>query len=98
MMNEKDQILNEVREHHARQNAENKMGWRFLLMTLLVLAIGWLLLFPKIYLQSQVYYKSRDIAVLTGEYNALKEENRILKTKVESIRFKNQVLDTMFDE
>ncbi len=98
MMNEKDQILNEVRKHHARQNAENKMGWRFLLMTLLVLAIGWLLLFPKIYLQSQVYYKSRDIAVLTGEYNALKEENRILKTKVESSRFKNQVLDTMFDE
>ena len=74
------------------------MGWRFLLMTLLILAIAWLLLFPKIYLQSQIYYKSRDIAVLTGEHNVLKEENRILKTKVESIRFKNQVLDTMFDE
>ncbi len=94
-MNEKDLILNEVKE---LQNAENKMGWRFLLMTLLILAIAWLLLFPKIFLQSQVYYKSRDIAVLTGEYNALKEENRILKTKVESIRFKNQVLDTMFEE
>lgn len=94
-MNEKDLILNEVRE---LQNAENKMGWRFLLMTLLILAIAWLLLFPKIFLQSQVYYKSRDIAILTGEYNALKEENRILKTKVESIRFKNQVLDTMFEE
>ena len=97
-MNEKDLILNEVKEHHELQSAENKMGWRFLLMTLLILAIAWLLLFPKIYLQSQVYYKSRDIAVLTGEYNALKEENRILKTKVESIRFKNQVLDTMFDD
>ncbi len=94
-MNEKDLILHEVKE---LQNAENKMGWRFLLMTLLILAIAWLLLFPKIFLQSQVYYKSRDIAILTGEYNALKEENRILKTKVESIRFKNQVLDTMFEE
>ncbi|MGB5965893.1 MAG: hypothetical protein WBF77_05005 [Sulfurimonadaceae bacterium] len=94
-MNEKDLILNEVKE---LQSEENKMGWRFLFMTLLILAIAWLLLFPKIYLQSQVYYKSRDIAVLTGEYNALKEENRILKTKVESIRFKNQVLDTMFDD
>jgi hypothetical protein len=94
-MNEKDLILNEVKEHQCQ---ENRMGWRFLLMTLLVLAIAWLLLFPKIYLQSQIYYKSRDIAVLTGEYNVLKEENRILKTKVESIRFKNQVLDTMFDE
>ncbi len=98
MMNEKDLILNEVKEHHELRNTENKMGWRFLLMTLLILAIAWLLLFPKIYLQSQVYYKSRDISVLTGEYNVLKEENRILKTKVESIRFKNQVLDTMFDE
>ena len=94
-MNEKDLILNEVKEHQCQ---ENRMGWRFLLMTLLILAIAWLLLFPKIYLQSQIYYKSRDIAVLTGEYNVLKEENRILKTKVESIRFKNQVLDTMFDE
>ncbi|WP_345974456.1 hypothetical protein [Sulfurimonas sp. HSL3-7] len=94
-MNEKDLILNEVKEHQCQ---ENKMGWRFLLMTLLIFAIAWLLLFPKIYLQSQIYYKSRDIAVLTGEYNVLKEENRILKTKVESIRFKNQVLDTMFDE
>ncbi|MDA3946728.1 MAG: hypothetical protein PF439_08630 [Helicobacteraceae bacterium] len=95
MMNEKDLILNEVKE---LQSEENKMGWRFLFMTLLVLAIAWLLLFPKIYLQSQVYYKSRDIAVLTGEYNVLREENRILKTKVESIRFKHQVLDTMFDD
>ena len=97
-MNEKELILNEVKEYQELQTVENKMGWRFLFMTLLILAIAWLLLFPKIYLQSQVYYKSRDIAVLTGEYNVLKEENRILKTKVESIRFKNQVLDTMFDD
>jgi cell division protein FtsB len=94
-MNEKEVMLNEVKE---LQSEEKRMGWRFLLMTLLVLAIAWLLLFPKIYLQSQIYYKSRDIAVLTGEFNVLKEENRILKTKVESIRFKNQVLDTMFEE
>jgi hypothetical protein len=94
-MNEKEVMLNEVRE---LQVEEKRMGWRFLLMTLLVLAIAWLLLFPKIYLQTQIYYKSRDIAVLTGEYNVLKAENRVLKTKVESIRFKNQVLDTMFEE
>lgn len=97
-MNEKDLILNEVKEHHELQFSDNKMGWRFLLMTLLILAIVWLLLFPKIFLQSQVYYKSRDISILSGEYNLLKEENRILKTKVELIRFKNQVLDTMFEE
>ncbi len=94
-MNEKDLILEEVK---TLQSEENRMGWRFLFMTLLVLAIAWLLLFPKIYLQSQIYYKSRDIAVLTGEYYFLIEEYLFLKTNIESIRFKNQVLDTMFEE
>ena len=55
-----------------------------------------MVLFPKIYLQSQIYYKSRDIAVLKREHNALKEENRIIRSNVESIKFKNQVLDTLF--
>ncbi len=98
MTNEKDILLEAVKEHHEQCHKNSNLGVRFLLMTLLILAIAWLILFPKIYLQSQVYYKSRDIAVLTGEYNALKEENRILKTKVEAIKFKNQVLDTMFEE
>ena len=72
------------------------MGWRFLVVFLLIVAMALMVLFPKIYLQSQIYYKSRDIAVLKREYNALKEENHIIKSKVESIRFKNQVLDTLF--
>ena len=73
-----------------------KMGWRFLVLFLLVVAIVLTVLFPKIYLQSQIYYKSRNIAVLQQEYNVLKEENHIIRGKVESIRFQNQVLDTLF--
>jgi hypothetical protein len=72
------------------------MGWRYLVIFLLIVAIALMLLFPKIYLQSQIYYKSRDIAVMKREYNALKEENHIIKSKVEAIRFQNQVLDTLF--
>jgi cell division protein FtsL len=72
------------------------MGWRYLVVFLLIIAIALMLLFPKIYLQSQIYYKSRDIAVMKREYNALKEENHIIKSKVEAIKFKNQVLDTLF--
>ena len=94
-MNEKDLILKEVK---TLQREENRMGWRFLFMTLLVLAIAWLLLFPKIYLQSQIYYKSRDIAVMQREYETLKEENRVIKRRVEAMKFKNQVLDTLFTE
>jgi len=84
--------------YDSRTVEENNFGWRYLLMTLLILGIVLMVLFPKIYLRSQIYYKSRDIATLTREYRVLKEENAVLKTKVEAIRFKHQVIDTMFDE
>ena len=92
-MSEKHQILEEV---NAVIAPEVHLGGRFLLTFLLIMAIALMVLFPKIYLQSQIYYKSRDIAVLKREHNALKEENRIIRTEVESIKFKNQVLDTLF--
>jgi cell division protein FtsB len=93
-MNDKDHILVEVDSLIAPQK---RLGVRYLIKVLLAFSIVWLLLFPKIFLQSQIYYKSRDIAVQSREYEALKEENRIIKAKVESIRFKYQVLDTLFD-
>lgn len=72
------------------------MGMPFLVLFLLSVFISLLVIFPKIYLQSQIYYKSRDIAVLKREYNTLREENAIVKNEVETIRFKNQILDTLF--
>lgn len=93
-MNDKDHILDEVDNLIAPQK---KLGVRYLVKMLLAFLIVWLLLFPKVFLQSQIYYKSRDIAVQTREYEALKEENRIIKAEVEAIRFKYQILDTLFD-
>lgn len=92
-MSEKNEILDAVDEVIAPPST---MGIRFLIVYLLVVFIVLLVVFPKIYLQSQIYYKSRDIAVLEHEYNTLKEENTIIKNKVETIRFKNQILDTLF--
>ncbi|WP_345990086.1 hypothetical protein WCX18_04575 [Sulfurimonas sp. HSL1-2] len=74
------------------------IGLRFLLSMLMVFGIGWMLLFPKIYLQNSIYYKSRDIATLQREYETLKEENLVIKRRVEAMKFKNQVLDTLFAE
>jgi cell division protein FtsB len=56
------------------------------------------LIFPKIYIQQQIYFKSRDITKLKSEYDILKEENKFIKTSVESIKFQNQVLDAMLEE
>jgi cell division protein FtsL len=92
-MSEKHEILDAV---GAVVTPDRTMGIRFFALFLLVVTIALALLFPKIYLQSQIYYKSRDIAHLQQEHNALQEENRIIRSKVEEIRFKNQILDTLF--
>jgi hypothetical protein len=63
---------------------------------LLVLTFIAMFAFPKIYITEQIYFKSRDIAKLKIEYDTLKEENKLISASVESIKFKNQILDTLF--
>jgi tetrahydromethanopterin S-methyltransferase subunit F len=47
-------------------------------------------------LTQQIYYKSRDIQKFKVEYETLKAENKKINASVEEIKFKNQVLDTIF--
>jgi cell division protein FtsL len=77
-------------------NPQKGVDLNHLLYVLLTIALVCIVIFPKIYIQQQIYYKSRDISKLKSEYDTLKEENRLIKGSVESIRFKNQILDTLF--
>jgi cell division protein FtsL len=92
-MSEKLDILDEVESIIA---PTQKMGVIYFISVLILVTLFLAAVFPKIYLQNQIYYKSREISKLKREYDALKEENRLIKSKVESIRFKNQILDTLF--
>lgn len=92
-MSDKNLLLDEL---NTVINPTKQLDGRFLLYVLLCIALLAMLAFPKIYIQQQIYFKSRNISKLQGEYNTLKEENRLISASVESIRFKNQVLDTLF--
>jgi hypothetical protein len=92
-MNEKNQLLEEVQ---TVLNPPKGVDFRYLIYVLLSLSFICLSIFPKIYIQQQIYFKSRDIAKLQAEYEMLKEENKLIGTSVESIKFKNQILDTLF--
>ncbi len=70
----------------------------YLIITFLVAIIVILFIFPKIYLSNQIYYKSRSINKLLDDYEILKEENRLLKQKLEYQRYKNLVLGSMYEE
>jgi cell division protein FtsL len=92
-MSGKNELLDEV---DSVLHPKKKLDLNYFLYVLLTLSFICLLLFPKIYIQQQIYFKSRDIAKLKSEYDILKEENRLISTSVEEIRYKNQILDTLF--
>lgn len=95
MMEDKNELLE---QYDAEQKIEKNLDFRFLLLVYMVMFVAFLLILPKIYIKNQIYYMSRDISKLYGEYSILKEENRVLKQNLENIRFKNQILDTIYIE
>ena len=50
---------------------------------------------PKIFIANEIYYTSRDIGTLRVKLGVLNEENRELKSKLEQIRYQNQVIDNL---
>jgi len=70
--------------------------WEFLFIVITSIMIILMLALPKIYLRNSIYYESRIIDRLKTQYEALIEENKLLSRKVEELKVKNQILDTLF--
>ncbi|MDR2789984.1 MAG: hypothetical protein LBB59_03300 [Campylobacteraceae bacterium] len=79
----------------SEEPKEVNISAKFLFYTYAAMIAGFLLLLPMIYIKNQIYYHSRDISALWSEYSILMEENRDLRQKIEIIRFKQKVLDTL---
>lgn len=92
-MSDKHEILSEI---DTVIGVKRELSLNYLLAVLMSASLLLLLAFPKIFLQSSIYYKSRDISALQREYKSLKEENKIILNEVEQKKFKNQILDTIF--
>ncbi|WP_294966202.1 hypothetical protein [Sulfurimonas sp.] len=92
-MSDKHELLDEVEKVLYKKK---NLDLNYLVFSLLLMSFVSLAVFPKIYIQQRIYFKSRDISKLKGEYDTLIEEHRLINASVESIRFKNQILDTLF--
>ncbi len=71
-------------------NAKNSLFFAFS-----ILIISLILFTPKIFLRNNIYYVSRDINKLYAHYTSLKEENRFLRQRLEDMKFKNQIMDSL---
>jgi len=92
-MLDKEELLDEVEDILT---PKKKLDFEYFAYVFLMMSFFLMLAFPKVYLSEQIYFKSRDIAKLQGEYDVLKEENKLIQASVEEIKFKNQILDTLF--
>ena len=68
----------------------------FIVLSILILVLTFFM--PKIYLQNNIYYVSKDINKLNNQYISLKEENKFLKQQHEDALFKNQIMDSLILE
>lgn len=92
-MSEKHDILEETR---SIINPDETMGLLFLRNVFVGIFLVLIVVFPKIFINTQIYFKSREISTLTHEHDALLEENRLIRAKVEQLRYKHKILDTLF--
>ncbi len=92
-MSDKHDILEETQ---SILTPDESMGPLFLRNVFVGIFLVLIVIFPKIFIQSQIYFKSREISTLNREHAALKEENRIIRAKVEQMVYKNKILDTLF--
>ena len=92
-MSGKNELLEEV---DSVLSPKKTLDFTYFMYIILTLSFVAMFVFPKIYIQQQIYFKSRDISKLKVEYDTLKEENKIISASIESIKFKNQILDTLF--
>ena len=94
-MKEKIELLEEIK---YVINKKKDLDVRYLFTVLFSIILAGTLIFPKIYIQQQIYFISRDITKLKSEFDILKEENKFIGRSVETIKFKNQIINTISEE
>ena len=90
---EKQELL---KEYDEIEFSERNLSFSTLLIAYLLIALGLLVFLPKVYIKNEIYYTSRDINKLYREYSTQKEENKALKKKIEYLKYKTDIADTIF--
>jgi Tfp pilus assembly protein PilN len=92
-MEEKEQLLSAIESH---QEGEKNLSFTLMLWMMILLLGSVVLLAPKIYIRSNIYYASKNILQLQNQSDSLIEENKHLKKQLEDTKFKFLIMDIGF--
>jgi len=80
----------------VRKKDPNGITIGMISVILMGMAIALVLALAKVYLSNQIYKESKEVNNIQRRVDALKAEQSILEQKVEKLKFKNRVEDTIF--
>ena len=82
----------------AKLKSRRPDGITFKMFMIIVMSMAIVLILGtiKIYLSNQIYYESREVNRLGQNVSVLRVEKQLLEQKVEALKFKNRVTDTIF--
>ena len=75
-----------------RVKSENGVTWSMFIITLFSMFLVLLMTLPNIYLDNQIYYESREIAHYQHIVKTLREEQTIIKRKLEAVKYQENIL------
>jgi hypothetical protein len=67
-----------------------------IVISLVSMTIVLIMAFIKIYISNKIYYESRTVNRIEANVEALREENEMLKTKLERLKYKSRITDAIF--
>ena len=79
-----------------KRSKPNGITFGMSMVILISMVIVLILTSIKIYLSNQIYYESKVVNKMKREVAVLKAEKVMLEHKVEALKFKNRVTDTIF--
>lgn len=86
-----------LNKNYNNNDLEKPKGLSFydFVAAFVMLALMITIFVPVIYIRNEIYYISRDIEELRVKHSVLVEENKDLENKIESLKFRYEIIDPL---
>jgi hypothetical protein len=92
MLLDKNELLRDIDEISRE---EKGLGFKNVMLGVVGMVTAVMIVFPKIYINSNIYYLSLEINTLYSNAKSLSEEQRFLKQKLEGVKYQQDIINEL---